>query len=90
MPLEDKITNDLKTAMKAKDDLHLSCLRMLKTSMKNRQVEKGDPLADKEIISDISAESPEDLGRVMNIAMARMAGRAQGKEVNRIARRLLS
>jgi uncharacterized protein YqeY len=29
------------------------------------------------------------LGKVMKVAMTRMAGRAQGKEVNKIAARLL-
>ena len=44
----------------------------------------------KETISELSAESPKDLGKVMKTAMARMAGRAQGKEVNEMARKLLS
>jgi uncharacterized protein YqeY len=147
MSIEEKITNDLKTAMKAKDGIRVSCLRMLKTSIKNKQVEKGEKLKDedveaiisstirkgqeaaqeflkgsredlaakeeaeikilysylpeqltsaeiekilKEIISELSISSSKDLGRVMKAAMARMAGKAQGKEVNEIARRLLS
>ncbi|RLC31188.1 MAG: GatB/YqeY domain-containing protein, partial [Deltaproteobacteria bacterium] len=32
---------------------------------------------------------PKDPGKVMKTAMARMAGQAQGKEVNEIARKLL-
>lgn len=134
-------------AMKAKDTLRVSCLRMLKTALKNKQVEKGHELEDeeiqavisslvrkgqeaakefregnrqdlstkeeeeikiyheylpeqftpadiekvlKEIISELSATSPKDLGKVMKTAMARMAGKVQGKEVNEIARKLLS
>ncbi|MCK4817437.1 GatB/YqeY domain-containing protein, partial [bacterium] len=42
-----------------------------------------------EIISELSAESSEDMGNVMKVAMARMAGMAQGKEVSEIARKLL-
>jgi uncharacterized protein YqeY len=133
--------------MKKQDRLRLSCLRMLKTSLKNRQVEKGRELNDEEIrsqisslvrkgkdaikgfrkggredlarkeeqeleilyeylpkqlgteeiesilqevISELSAESPRDLGKVMKSAMARMTGQAQGKEVNEIARKLLN
>ena len=133
--------------MKQQDRLRLSCLRMLKTSLKNREVEIGRELNDEEIrsqisslvrkgkdaikgfkeggredlarkeeqeleifyeylpkqlateeietilqevISELSAESPRDLGKVMKAAMARMAGKAQGKEVNEIARKLLS
>ena len=43
-----------------------------------------------EIISELSTKSPKDLGKVMKMAMARIAGKAEGKVVNEIARRLLS
>ena len=146
MALEQKITDDLKDAMKSKDELRTSSLRMLKAAMKNRQVEKRDKLKDeeiheviaslvkkgkqaaeefrkgereslalkeeaevkifltylpeqitpqeieenlKEIIAELGAEGPRDLGRVMKQAMVRMAGKVQGKEVNEIARKLL-
>jgi len=147
MPIEEKITNDLKAAMQARDVMRLSCLRLLKTSIKHKQVEKGEELKDedieaiissairkgkeaaqefnkgnredlaakeeaeikilydylprqldsveiekiiKEIITELSKDSPKDLGKVMKAAMVRMSGKAQGKEVNEIARRLLS
>ncbi len=41
-------------------------------------------------IEEISASSPKDLGRVMKSVMPKVAGRADGREVNRIARELLS
>ncbi|MFC1866634.1 GatB/YqeY domain-containing protein [Thermodesulfobacteriota bacterium] len=44
----------------------------------------------KETISELSAESPKDLGKVIKVVMGRMSGRAQGKEVNEIAKKLLS
>lgn len=147
MSLNKKITDSLKEAMKAKDETRLSCLRMLKSELKNLQVEKGRELDDaeiqavissmvrkgteaakefrqgnrtdlaekedaevkilyeympkqmetdeiekvlKDIITEVSADNPGDLGRVMKAAMVKMAGKAQGKEVNEIARRLLS
>jgi len=147
MSLTQQITEDLKVAMKAKDQIRISCLRMLKTALKNRQVEIGHELEDeeiqpvisslirkgqeaakefrqggrddlaakeeeeikifygylpqqlnpdeiekvlREIIAELSATSPKDLGKVMKAAMARLAGKAQGREVNEIARRLLS
>jgi uncharacterized protein len=43
-----------------------------------------------EVISELSAEGSKDLGKVMKAAMPRVAGKAHGKEVNEIARRLLS
>jgi hypothetical protein len=147
MSLDEKIVEDLKKAMKAKDALRLSCLRMLKTALKNLQVDKQRKLKDeeiqgvisslikkgkesvtefrnagreelalkeeaevaifygymprqltpedmentlREIISELSAENLSDLGKVMKVAMPRMAGKAQGKEVNEIAKRLLA
>ena len=147
MSISQKIVEDLKGAIKAKDEALVSCLRLLKSNLKNKQVEKGKELSDEEIqavisslirkgqeaakefrkghredlaikeeqevkvyynympeqlgseeieaiiketIVELSADSPKDLGRVMKAAMARMAGKAQGKEVNEIARRLLS
>jgi uncharacterized protein len=41
------------------------------------------------IISEIQANGPGDLGRVMKAAMAKMAGRADGKAVNVVAKELL-
>jgi uncharacterized protein YqeY len=146
MTLADKISENLKEAMKAKDGLRVSCLRMLKASLKNKQVEKGHTLNDdeirivisslirkgqeaalefrkgnredlalkedeevrlfysylpeqltpteiedalREIMTELSAENLKDLGRVMKVAMARMADRAQGTQVSEIAKRLL-
>ena len=147
MSLHQKIADDLKQAMKAKDSIRLSCLRMLRTALKNLQVQKGRELTDEEfqstvsslvrkgkeaagefrkgdredlalkeekeieifyeylpkqltpekieeilrdIISELSAEGPKDMGNVMKAAMAKMAGQVQGKEVNEIARKLLA
>lgn len=146
MSLDQKITEDLHQAMKAKDELRTSCLRMAKAALKNLRVEKGRDLTDdevqgvlsslikkgkdaakefrdggredlaakeeqevkiyyeylpqqlssheveailREIVSELGATGPGDLGQVMKAAMAKMAGRTQGKEVNDIARRLL-
>lgn len=147
MTLNQKIADDLKEAMKARDSLRLSCLRMLRAALKNLQVEKGHELDEEEIqsvissmirkgkeaagefraggredlavkeeqeievlyhylpqqltpeeveavlqevISELAADGPRDMGKVMKEAMARMAGRAQGKEVSEMAKRLLT
>ncbi len=42
------------------------------------------------IIAELGASGPKDLGRVMKAAMARLAGRADGKVVQEMARRRLS
>jgi len=146
-PLVEKITQDLKDAIKTKDERRLSCLRVLKAAVTNEQGRRTQPLKDedilaviqslvrkgqeavvefrkghredmaakeeaevkilsgylpqqlgpaeiekvlKEIIAEGSASGPKDLGKVMKAAMGRLAGKVQGKEVNEIAKRLLS
>ena len=147
MPLVEKIAQELKDAMKARDEFRVSCLRMAKTALKNEQVARGHELNDdearavlltlirkgqdaakefragnresmalkeereveifyeylpkqlgpeeierilREVIAEVSAQGPKDLGKVMKAVMPRVAGKAQGKEVNDIARRLLN
>jgi uncharacterized protein YqeY len=147
MSLDQKINEDLKDAIKAGDSVRVSCLRMLKSSLKNMQVEKRRKLQDKEIhatisslirkgkeaigefrkggredlalkeeqeirvfyeylpqqltpgeieetlreiITELSVNSFKDLGKVMKVAMSRMAGQAEGAEVREIAGKLLS
>jgi uncharacterized protein YqeY len=48
MSLIDQIQTDIVTAMKARDEHRLSTLRMVKSALQLRQVEKMAPLDDKE------------------------------------------
>jgi uncharacterized protein YqeY len=48
MPLIDQIQKDIVAAMKAREEQRLSTLRMVKTALKNREIEKMAPLDDKE------------------------------------------
>jgi uncharacterized protein YqeY len=48
MPLVDQIQKDITAAMKSRDEARLSALRMVKTALKNREIEKMAPLDDKE------------------------------------------
>jgi len=48
MTLAERIQNDLTQAMKAKDELRLSVLRMMKSAIKNKEIEKIRPLDDAE------------------------------------------
>jgi uncharacterized protein len=48
MSLVDQIQKDITTAMKARDEQRLSTLRMVKTALKNREIEKMAPLDEKE------------------------------------------
>jgi uncharacterized protein len=44
----DRIQTDLTAAMKEKDELRLSVLRMVKSALKNKEIEKMRPLEDME------------------------------------------
>ena len=48
MSLVEQIQKDMTTAMKARDEQRLSTLRMVKTALKNREIDKMAPLDDKE------------------------------------------
>jgi uncharacterized protein len=48
MSMIDQIQNDITSAMKARDEARLSTLRMVKTALKNREIEKMAPLEEKE------------------------------------------
>jgi uncharacterized protein YqeY len=48
MPFIDRIQKDLTEAMKSKDELRLSVLRMVKSALKNKEIEKIRPLDDAE------------------------------------------
>jgi len=48
MSLTEQIQKDIVTAMKAKDEARLSTLRMVKSALQLKQVEKMAPLDDKE------------------------------------------
>src|SRR6266566_4036468 len=48
MSLVDQIQKDITTAMKAREEQRLSTLRMVKSALKNREIEKMAPLDDKE------------------------------------------
>ncbi len=147
MSLEEKIMQDLKEAMKAKDQAALRSIRavkaailLAKTEGSNKEISKEkeiqmvqklvkqrkesleiyersgrEDLAQKEreeievierylpkqlteaeleaelknIIAEVGAESPKDLGKVMGVATKRLAGKADGKMISQVTKRLL-
>jgi uncharacterized protein len=48
MPIVDQITADMTSAMKAREEQRLSTLRMVKSALKNREIEKRSALDDRE------------------------------------------
>src|SRR5215467_3593219 len=51
MTLQEKIQSHLSDAMRSKDQLRLSVLRMMKTAVKNKEIEKMKPLEETEVIA---------------------------------------
>jgi uncharacterized protein YqeY len=148
MSLEKTIGADIVAAMKAKDPTRLTALRMLKTALTNKNIEKGreldaaeelqvvstlvkqrkdsieqftkggrQDLADKEqaeivilnaylpaaasdeeiaaavttAVAETGATSAKDIGKVMKVAMAALAGKTvDGKKVNEAVRARLA
>jgi uncharacterized protein YqeY len=50
MSLLNRLTEELKEALRAGNHIKLSVIRLLKSSIKNREIEKMAPLTDEEII----------------------------------------
>lgn len=147
MSLVEKITDNMKAAMKAKDSATLSTLRLLLSAMKNKKIDVQHELSDaevqdvvktqvkqlkdsiepfkaggredlatsvqveigvleqylpaqmsdeellsvvKEAVEKSGATSKADMGKVMGVAMAAVAGRADGTRVKDIVGSLLS
>ena len=55
MGLVQQIAEDLKASMKARDELRLSVVRMLKSAVKNREIEKMAELTDEDVQAAVSS-----------------------------------
>ncbi len=55
MSLQDRLTQAMKEAMKAKDSLRLNTIRGVRTAIKNREIETGRPLDDDAVVGVISS-----------------------------------
>lgn len=82
--LSQQLTDDMKTAMREKDKVALSTIRMLKSSIKNVAIDKGGAdaeLNDSEIISVIRKEVKK---RQDSIEQYNQAGREELAEVEQV------
>jgi uncharacterized protein YqeY len=73
MALRDKLVDEMKTAMKARDDVRLSAIRMVRSSVKNREIDLGKELDDPEIIQVIATLAKQ---RRESIKLFHEAGRS--------------
>lgn len=56
MGLVDRLTTDMKLAMKAKDKVRLSVIRMIKTSLQNESIKNGRQLSEDEALAVLTRE----------------------------------
>jgi len=148
MSLKERLTEDMKDAMKAKEagKLKLSVIRMVKAAVKNQEIDKGRELNDEEVIQvltrevklrrdsvleyekanrpetvetinkeiailmeylpqqmteeevitlvrktieEVGAQSPKDMGKIMGKVVPLTKGKADGKFVNEVVRKIL-
>ncbi|HYH01066.1 MAG TPA: GatB/YqeY domain-containing protein [Terriglobales bacterium] len=54
MSIAEQIQKDMTDAMRARDEQRLSTLRMMKSALKNREIEKRQPLEDSESLQVLS------------------------------------
>ncbi len=55
MKLRDRLVDEMKTAMKARDEVKVSAIRMVRSAVKNREIDLGKELDDREIIEVIAS-----------------------------------
>ena len=147
MSIRERINEDIKDAMRARDELRKTTLRMALSALKLGEIDKREPLEENEMlailqrevkarreaiadarkaerpdliehaeaeiqilsvylpqefsaeelteivrqtINEVGAASMNDMGKVMKAVMPKVRGRADGGEVNRIVRAVLS
>jgi len=76
MSLIEQIQKDITTAMKARDEQRLSTLRMVKTALKNREIEKMAALDDKEaqqVLSTLIKQRKESIEQFLKGGRKEMA-----------------
>ena len=57
MPLAEKLLDDMQMAMKARDELKVSTLRLARSAIRNAEIDKRRPLTDEEILETLARES---------------------------------
>ena len=73
MSLRERLTEEMKEAMKARDDLKLSTIRLIRSAVKNKEIDLKREMGDQEIIETISSLGKQ---RRESIRLFMEAGRA--------------
>lgn len=72
MALRDKLVDKMKAAMKARDDVKLSAIRMVRASVKNKEIDLGKELDDSEVVQVVASLAKQ---RRESIKLFQEAGR---------------
>jgi len=75
--IPQRVNAELKEALKSHDELKLSVLRMIKASLKNKEIEKMGPLSEVEIISVLSSMAKRHKDSIEQFAAAGRADLAE-------------
>ena len=147
MSLKEQLANDLKDAIRQRDESRKIAIRMTISAIKNAEIERGAALSEadvltlvsreakqrresiaefekadrrdlvekeqaelevlqsylpapvsrdeiaeaaREVIAEVGAGGPRDKGKVMPVLIGRLAGRAEGREINEVVTELLA
>ncbi len=70
MTIIEKLNSDLKEALKSKDSLRLSVIRLIKASLKNKQIEKMKELTEDDIVSVLLSHSKQRKESITQFTLA--------------------
>ncbi len=68
--IPQRVDAELKEALKSRNELKLSVLRMLKASLKNKEIEKMGPLSNEEVVSVLSSMAKQRRDSIEQFAAA--------------------
>lgn len=83
MTLSEKINQDLTTALKAREELRLSTLRMVKAALKNREIEYRRPLEETEaqqVLSTLIKQREESMTQFTAGGRPELAGKEKAEK----------
>ena len=104
MDLFERVSEDIKNAMKAKDkvaletlgqgrqdlaDAELAQVKVMEAYLPKQMTPEELEAAIKEIIAETGATSGKDMGKVMGVASKKLAGLAEGRAISTKVKELL-
>ncbi len=76
----DQINNELKDAMRAKDEVRVSALRMIKSDIKNAEIEKKSELTDEEALKVVAKKVKQHKDSIESFAAGGRADLVAGEQ----------